>query len=241
VRLSTGESLIIDGGTGLRNLGIALAREHGATQPALHFLMTHFHWDHIQGIPFFAPLYNPANTVTFHSSHNSAQLKEILGGQMSLPYFPVPFEQLPAKKELVSIPPAGISYGGVTIRPFPLNHPQGATGYRMESDGAVIVHASDFEHGNARLDAVLKEYAQDADILVYDSQYTPEEYEAKRGWGHSTWVEAVRVARQANVKRLVLFHHDPSHEDTFVEDLIAQARKEFENTDGAREGWSIGV
>ena|ERR1051326_226695 len=241
VRLPDGTILIIDGGTGLRNLGIDLIGALPAPKFPIHFLMTHFHWDHIQGIPFFAPLYGAANTVTFHSSRPSDEMREILEGQMSHPYFPVPFVMLPAKREFVCIPSEGLRYGDLRIHPFPLNHPQGATGYRLEFKGAVVVHASDFEHGNAEMDATLRQYARDADILVYDSQYTPQEYEGKKGWGHSTWLEAVRVAREANVKRLILFHHDPGHTDSFLETLIEDARSHFPNTDAAKEGWAIRV
>lgn len=233
--------VIIDGGTGLRNLGLHLMRNVQAPKYPIHFLMTHFHWDHIQGIPFFAPLYVAANAVTFHSSRASDDTREILEGQMAHPYFPVPFEMLPAKREFVCVPPEGLRYGDLHIYPFPMNHPQGATGYRLESKGAIVVHASDLEHGNAEMDAVLREHARDADILIYDSQYTPKEYESKKGWGHSTWVEATRVAREANVKRLILFHHDPSHSDTFLESLVVEARSHFPNTDAAKEGWSIRV
>jgi phosphoribosyl 1,2-cyclic phosphodiesterase len=203
--------------------------------------MTHFHWDHIQGIPFFAPLYNPANILTFHSSHDAETLREILDGQMTHPYFPVPFEEVPAKREFVCVPGEGVHYGNMSIHPFPMNHPQGATGYRLESGGATIVHASDLEHGDKQMDAILRDYAQNADVLIYDAQYTPEEYELKRGWGHSTWVEAVKVARETNVNHLVLFHHDPMHNDGFLEGVVKEARNKFENTDAAREGWSIRV
>ena len=241
VGLPDGTILIIDGGTGLRNLGLELMREVSAPQSCIHFLMTHFHWDHIQGIPFFAPLYVAANTITFHSSLPSDEIHEILEGQMAHPYFPVPFEMLPAKRVFVRVPCEGVRYGDLHIYPFPLNHPQGATGYRLESGGAVVVHASDFEHGNAEMDSVLRQYARDADILVYDSQYTPKEYEAKKGWGHSSWLEGIRVAQEANVKRLILFHHDPSHNDAFLEALVDEARLHFPNTDAAKEGWSIRV
>ncbi len=241
VRLSDGSILIIDGGTGLRNLGLDLVREHPARKTPFHFLMTHFHWDHIQGIPFFAPLFLAANTVVFHSSRTGDELREILEGQMTQPYFPVPFEMLPAQREFICVPSEGVQYGNLHIYPFPLNHPQGATGYRLESEGAVVVHASDLEHGNAKMDSVLREYARNADILVYDAQYTPQEYEGKKGWGHSTWLEGVRVAREAQVKRLVLFHHDPGHTDDFLEKLEREAQSHFPNTDVAREGWVVRV
>jgi ribonuclease Z len=105
----------------------------------------------------------------------------------------------------------------------------------------VIVHASDREHGHVELDRVLIEYAQNADVLIYDAQYTPEEYEQRRGWGHSTWLEATRVAKEAGVKQLVLFHHDPAHNDEFITHITEDARAEFKNVEAAREGWTIHV
>jgi phosphoribosyl 1,2-cyclic phosphodiesterase len=239
--LPTGATVIIDGGTGLRNLGLELTRDSPHRLHSLHLLMTHFHWDHIQGIPFFGPLYDAANTVNFYSSLASDELRDVLEGQMMQPYFPVPFEVLPAARRFICIPAAGIHFGQLTIHPFPMNHPQGATGYRLESQGAAIVHASDLEHGNPEMDRVLREYSQSADVLIYDAQYTPEEYESKRGWGHSTWCEAVRVARECKVKRLILFHHDPSHDDAFLDGIVSQARFHFENTDAASEGLDIRV
>jgi len=132
-------------------------------------------------------------------------------------------------------------FGDLVVRPFPVNHPQSAIGYRFERNGAIIVHSSDLEHGHETLDKTLIDYARDADVLIYDAQYTPEEYLGKRGWGHSTWMEAVRTAREANVKRLVLFHHDPSHDDSFLEKLVQEARPHFENTEAARQGCTIRV
>jgi ribonuclease BN (tRNA processing enzyme) len=111
----------------------------------------------------------------------------------------------------------------------------------MESGGAVVVHASDLEHGNPHLDRVMREYAQNADVLVFDAQYTPEEHASKRGWGHSTWLEATRVARDCHVGQLVLFHHDPGHDDAFLDSIVKQARRHVENTVAAKEGEVVGV
>lgn len=238
VRLPDGSVFIIDGGTGLRRLGLHLVRE-GASR--FHFLLTHFHWDHIQGMPFFAPFFNPASHVTIHSSLSGPELRRVLAGQMTPPYFPIPFEVLTAKIDFVNVRREGIRYGNLLIRPFPLNHPQGATGYRLESEGAVVVHACDSEHGDRELDAVLREYAQDADILIYDAQYTPREYERYKGRGHSTWLEGVRLAAAANVKHLILFHHDPSHDDQFMASMVDEARTHFANTDAAKELWKVRV
>ena len=239
VRLPHGEILIIDGGTGVRQLGLNLVQSAGEKPLALNFLMTHFHWDHVQGIPFFAPLYSAANEITFYSGRPAAQLRDILQGQMTQPYFPVDFNLLAARRAFEQVHSDGVEFGSVTVRCFPLHHPQGAFGYRMESHGSVLVHASDREHGHAKLDRVLIEHAQDADVLIYDAQYTPDEYEHRRGWGHSTWLEAARVAKEAGVKQLVLFHHDPSHDDECIARITEDARTEFRNTEAAREGMTI--
>lgn len=240
VRLPNNEVVIIDGGTGVRYLGIALDQESGTRPLSLRFLITHFHWDHIQGIPFFTPLYSPSNEVDFYSGYPVEQLQRFLEGQMTCPYFPLPFEELAARKRMFQIQ-SQTRLGDLKIHSFPLNHPQGATGYRLELNGAVIVHASDLEHGDKKLEKVLVDHAQNADILIYDAQYTPEEYAGKKGWGHSTWLEAVRIAREAKVKKLILFHHDPSHDDQFMEKLVLQARSQFENTEAAMQGHKLSV
>ncbi|HEV8131467.1 MAG TPA: MBL fold metallo-hydrolase [Acidobacteriota bacterium] len=249
VRLPTNEIFIFDGGTGVRNLGISLVEEFKERKLSATFLLTHYHWDHIQGIPFFAPLYAGANEFTFYSFRRARPgrkgdaepyydtVREMLEGQMKNPYFPINFAFLPSKRDFREIHRDPIKFGNLNVHPFPLNHPQGALGYRIESEGAVIVYASDLEHGHRELDSTLREFAQNADILIYDSQYTPEEYEQRKGWGHSTWLEATKVANDSRVKQLILFHHDPSHTDQMFFEVVQQARMHFENTLGAKEGW----
>lgn len=237
VRSAANDWIVIDAGTGARRLG-HLARERDELD--VHFWMTHFHWDHIQGLPFFAPLFLDGARVTFHAAKPSATTREILEVQMRAPYFPGA-ESLLAAREFAEIGDKPEAHGGMTVHTFPLNHPQGACGFRIESGGAAIVHASDMEHGDPRLDRIVREYSQNADVLIYDAQYSPQEYESKKGWGHSTWLEAARVARDANVKRLILFHHDPDHDDDTIRVMVEEARRSFENTDAAREGASISV
>lgn len=239
LRLADDSIIVLDGGTGARKFGLSLLERFPGKRLDVTFFMTHFHWDHIQGIPFFAPLYSPANHVTFHSSKPPEETREILEGQMTNPYFPVQFELLAAKREFVRIADQPLRASGLSVHAFPLNHPQGASGFRLESQGAVVVHACDHEHGDPALDRTLRENAEGADVLVYDAQFTPEEYPAKRGWGHSTWMEAVQVARDAKVKQLVLAHHDPSHSDDFLRGVLVQASAHFDNVVIAQEGRSI--
>jgi phosphoribosyl 1,2-cyclic phosphodiesterase len=237
IRTPGGDRLIFDAGSGIRGLGRLLMQESAGKPVHANVFLTHFHWDHIQGLPFFAPLYGKKNSVTFHSGRGGTALRETLEGQMVQPYFPVDFSQVDAQRTFMEIESdAVLEIGGAFIRPFPLNHPQGASGYRIECGDSVIVYATDYEHGHPKLDAVLLEHAKDADVLVCDSQYTPKEYEAHRGWGHSTWLNATKVAAAAGAKQLVLFHHDPDHDDHTMARIQTEARVEFKNTAAAWEG-----
>ena len=232
-------SLIIDAGTGIRRLGIELQREFAGKKLSIDLLLTHFHWDHIQGLPFFAPLYSPDSEVRFYSTRPPSELRELLEGEMAHPYFPVSFELLPAKRGFIDISKQCVNIPNVCVEPFPMNHPQGATGFRIQAGSRVITHASDLEHGDPEFDKILRQFAQDRDVLIYDAQFTPDEYPMRKGWGHSTWLEAARVAQECNVKRLVLFHHDPGHDDATMVDIVSQARKHFEKTQAAQEGMEI--
>ena len=241
LQLPDGQSLIFDAGSGLRNLGTALVKQAGGASLDLGIFLTHFHWDHIQGIPFFAPIYGPANRVVFHSHNENGSVEEILQGQMARPYFPVDLASVAAKREFVELNCGPVTFAGAKVWGFPLNHPQGAVGYRVEYGTTAVVYATDLEHGHPKLDSVLRDHAANADILIYDAQYTPEEYETHRHWGHSTWVEAIRTARDARVKQVVLFHHDPSHDDDFLDAIGEAAAAEFAEVSPAKEGSVIEI
>lgn len=238
IRNGDNECVIFDAGSGIRGLGQTLVQEAAGAPIQAKIFLTHFHWDHIQGIPFFAPLYGPNNHISFLAGSSGLPLRETLEGQMAKPYFPIDFDQVACERDFHQIEHGGeVKLGALTVRPFPLNHPQGASGYRIECNGRTIVYATDYEHGVAESDATLCEYARDADILICDSQYTPAEYEQHRGWGHSTWQNAVLLAREARAQHLVLFHHDPGHDDQMMHEITQSARLQFENTTGAWEGF----
>lgn len=250
VRLPNNEVFVFDAGTGIRNLGHSLLEEFGDQQLHLKVFLTHFHWDHIQGIPFFPPLYRKENKVTFHSLRfpkgndrvwrsNNMGLEETLKFQMADPYFPIGLDFLAAQKEFVEIDLNPLKFGLLTLHSFPLNHPGKAFGFRIESGDAAIVYATDLEHGDPELDKVVRQYSEGADLLIYDSQFSPEDYEVHKGWGHSTWLEACKVAKDAKVKRLALFHHNPSYTDHVFFGIVQKARREFENTVGAQEGLTV--
>jgi len=236
-----GTQIILDCGTGLRVLGSRWA----ARNPETHILVTHYHWDHIQGIPFFAPLYSESNRFHFYSfrskhlGHDS--LQQVFETQMAMPYFPVDMSAMTAKKRFMEVS-GGESFciGENRITARHLNHPQGCLGFRIETPGGTIVYATDNEPGDAKLDAELQQLAADADILINDAQYSPEQLAAtRRGWGHSSWREGVKVARAAGAKTLVLFHHDPDSTDRMVDGLLHQAREEFDSVFAASEGMVI--
>lgn len=238
IRTADNECVIFDAGSGIRALGQSLLQEAEGKPIKTNIFLTHFHWDHIQGIPFFGPLYGPQNHITFLSGSTGKPLQETLEGQMSKPYFPIDFGQVAAKRDFHQLAERSvIKIGSLNICPFPLNHPQGASGYRIECNGVVIVYATDFEHGVKEYDDTLCEYAQNADILICDTQYTPAEYETHKGWGHSTWENAVLLAKDACAEHLMLFHHDPTHDDQTMMRISMDARIQFENTTAAWEGF----
>jgi phosphoribosyl 1,2-cyclic phosphodiesterase len=230
--------VIVDGGSGIRDLGTALMREFPAGGEC-HIFFTHFHWDHIQGVPYFAPLYHADWRVNFHSVHEPGVLEGYLANQMIAPYFPMTMPGAQATLVYSRVPDGGTRIGEMGIQRFSLRHPNGAHGYRIELAGRSIVLAFDHEYGDEAVDRGVAEQAAGADVLIYDAQYTMAEYEQQRGWGHSTWQDAVRVANAAAVGQLILFHHDPTHSDDVIADIVEQARRQFPNTVAAKEGSSL--
>lgn len=233
--------IIVDAGTGIRLLGKKIMLEEGNLLDADLFF-THTHMDHIQGLPFFAPLYNPQSDVRLHAGHLDGityDLQGIIGTMlMKDPVFPVP-SSLIEKACSFNDFECGKTFEideGLTIKTAPLNHPNGACGYRLEFQGKVIAICTDTEHLEGRLDKNVLSLADGADLLIYDAAYTDEEYPNFKGWGHSTWQEAVKIARAASVKQTLLFHHDPSHDDQKMDEIAKLAQKELSTVRPAVEG-----
>jgi phosphoribosyl 1,2-cyclic phosphodiesterase len=242
VEVRLGNSLyIFDCGTGFRVLGQALRHEFQNRPLSAHIFVSHFHWDHIQGLPFFAPLYdNRENRFLFHCSSRTRPLKQVFEEQMAAPYFPVGLNHMQARQDFYDIEEGRIELGEVKLQTMWLNHPQGCMGFRMESKDGVMVYATDNEPGDPFFDKNLRKLAAGADVLIYDAQYLPEEYEARRrGWGHSHWREAVNVVMESGAKELVLFHHDPDHDDACIDKVVKEARNYYARVRAAAEGMEI--
>jgi phosphoribosyl 1,2-cyclic phosphodiesterase len=247
VEVRVGEQLyIFDCGTGFRVLGQQLQDEFGEKKLPLsaHVFVSHFHWDHIQGIPFFRPLYDRADSqFLFHCSSRTRSLKQVMDEQMASPYFPVNLSQMQAQQKFYDIDVGRLNLeDGVQIQTSWLNHPQGCMGFRMETKDGVMVYATDNEPGDAAFDKGVRKLAEGADVLIYDAQYLPEEYAAeKRGWGHSHWREAVNVVMESGAKELVLFHHDPDHADVVIDKIVHDARNYYPKVRAAAEGMEIRI
>ena len=244
VEVRFGDSLyIFDCGTGFRTLGHQLESEFPGKPLSAHVFVSHFHWDHIQGIPFFRPLYDhPENQFAFHSSRRTRSLQRVMEEQMASPYFPVAISEMKAKRNFYDIEEGVTQLEGATMRTQWLNHPQGCMGFRLETRDGILVYATDNEPGDKCFDKAVRKLAEGADVLIYDAQYLPEEYEARRrGWGHSHWREAVNVVMESGAKELVLFHHDPDHDDRLIDKVVQEARNYYPRVRAASEGMEITI
>ncbi len=240
-----GTQFILDCGTGLRMLGHRWAAENSVRPAETHIFVTHYHWDHIQGLPFFAPLYVEKNEFQFYSFRSKFlgrdSLRQVFETQMALPYFPVDFSAMSAKRKFRELE-GGESFrvGENTVTARWLNHPQGCLGFRIETPAGTVAYATDNEPGDPALEKSLRALAAGADIFINDAQYTPALLATTRkGWGHSSWKEGVNIAREVDAKTVVLFHHDPDSTDRIVDGILRDAREEFDSVFAASEGMVI--
>ena len=243
VELTTidGDLLIFDCGTGARGLAAELMAQ-GKKAINANILLGHTHWDHIQGFPFFSPAFVKGNSVALYGPEGSrGPLHDVLAGQMEFTYFPIELNQLPAAITYHDLTEGIHTIGGARVATQFLNHPAMTVGYRVEVDGVVVVYLVDHEPFSdelwragaepGRIESILhdgdRRHAQfmaDADLVIHDAQYTPEEYASKKTWGHSAYDYVVQIAAAAGVRRLALTHHDPGHDDHFVAEIERRAR-----------------
>lgn len=242
---SGGDIIILDAGTGLRGLGQALLQEFKDEPLNITLLLTHTHWDHIQGIPFFGPIYNSRCRLRILGSEGARKgLVDALTGQMESTYFPVPFDELPSNIEIEELKDFNIAIGSVLVRAHRAHHPGVCVGYRLFAPDGLVVFFPDTEP-RSRDDPEMVQFTRDADVLILDSQYDRAEYRRHIGWGHGCVDDSVALALNANVKKLLLFHHDPDHDDKKVDAMVKHARQLVANqkaklkVEGAREGMVV--
>ena len=230
------ELLLFDAGTGMRYLGKTL--EDTRLDADLYF--THTHFDHICGLPFFRPLFDPQNHFRLWAGHlrGAMTLKRVLAEFMMSPLFPVPPEVFRSSVEYRDFNAGDTltSLKGARVRTAALNHPDGATGYRVEYNGRSLCYVSDTEHVPGNLDRNVLGLIAGADLVIYDCMYTDDEYRRYVGWGHSTWQEGIRLCKEAGAKRMVVFHHDPDHDDDILDGIAREVERALPGSVVAHEG-----
>ncbi len=232
--------LIFDAGTGIHEFG---ARLDGEQPLQTDLFFSHTHFDHICGFPFFAPAFSEDNELRIWAGHllPDRTIREVLIYLMMDPLFPIPIDTMRAKMTFRDFQ-AGDTlapHSGITVRTAPLNHPNNATGYRIEFDGKSVCYVTDTEHVPGQIDQNIIDLVRDADVFIYDSTYTDAEFPSHVSWGHSTWQEGARIADAAGVKTFIVFHHDPDHDDAFMDGVAADVARARPGSLVAQEGMTI--
>ena len=229
--------LVLDAGTGIVGLGEAL----GVKVRTVPLILTHYHWDHIQGLPFFVPLYVPDQVTTVWVPMLEHARLEPIATLFQTPVFPLPPNALPPSTSVKPLPTGEVTLNGFSIRMQHLTHPGGAMAYRVRGLNGDLVYATDHEFGKAETDTALAAFARNARAIILDAHFTPEELPKHAGWGHSSWRQCAEFAARHGIERLFLFHHKPGRTDAEMAAIEAQARRVFPATEAAREGESFTV
>ncbi len=231
--------LIFDAGTGIFKLGDELARE----EVDAYLLLTHMHYDHLEGLPFFKPFFNPKSRFTVYSGNiDNTPLEMELSKFITNPMFPFGFKEMGSKREFICVNPGDtiMLKEGIEIETIENNHPSGGISYKIKYDGKACCYLTDNEllPDNREM---YRKFAEGVDVLIMDATYTEEEYSTRVGWGHSRWNDVVHFAKEANVGKVALFHHSPDKADEELEKRDREAKEIFENAFCAKEGMKINL
>ncbi len=237
-----GERIILDAGTGLHWLGDDHLK-HKIRRS--HILMSHFHPDHIGGLNYFKPIYIPGHSIRIKGCHNVAlgKVVSLIESTMAEDVHPKQLGDLPSEITCEDFQ-AGDNFDiaeGVKVRTAGLNHPGGATAYRIENSGKSVCYVTDTEHVEGEDDDDLLDLIAGADLVIYDSMFSPEEWPSKKGWGHSTWEEGIRICRKAGVGKMAMFHYSPDYDDTYLSDMETQANTRWNQAFAARDGMEVHI
>ena len=231
---ATDRLLVLDAGSGIVGLGETIA----ADRRDVPVLLTHYHWDHVQGLPFFAPLYRPGAAPTVWAPALGRTFAD-LETMFEAPFFPVPYDRLPSRPVINMVTTKDTMINGFEVGVLRLNHPGGAFAYRVRGAGGNLVYATDHEFGDSKIDDALTAFASGATVVILDSHFTPDEMPAHKGWGHSDWSQCTAFASACGAAHLWLFHHKPGRTDAELKSIEADARLLFPATDAASEGDSF--
>jgi phosphoribosyl 1,2-cyclic phosphodiesterase len=232
-----GALLVLDAGSGIVGLGHSL----GTRARPLPILLTHYHWDHTQGLPFFSPFFQAGWAASVWAPVLKGVSLESVETIFGSPYFPVPFDHLPSRPQVRLVNTGSIEVGGFRVSVQALNHPGGAFAYRIHGEAGDVVYATDHEFGNVELDEQLAAFCADASALISDAHFTPEELPRHQGWGHASWRQVAEFASRCRVGHLWLFHHKPGRTDSDLVAIEAEARRVFHATGAAKEGVSFEI
>ena len=235
IRTQNNELIILDMGTGLNNLGKSIIEEE-KPPTTINVFLSHYHWDHILGFLTFMPIYNSKYKINIYGNNKNTSINEISKKLLDKTFWPVSIDMLKAEINFIELNNKSVNISDVKITCNEHAHPNGATSYKISCKNYDIVYTTDCEHAEDNLSKNVIEFAENADILIHDSHFTPEDLETHKGWGHSSWEQAAQVAKLAKIKKLFLFHYSPEYDDSAVKKMEENAKNVFKETYAAKQG-----